>query len=72
MFDRKRGISGERPEHIDFIKNKAKPLFESWGYIGLETLKRVAKHSAFANLPFILETQNDHDGYKKEIEMLKS
>lgn len=32
MFDRKRGISGERPEHIDFIKNKAKPLFESWGY----------------------------------------
>lgn len=32
MFDRKREISGERPEHIDFIKNKAKPLFESWGY----------------------------------------
>lgn len=32
MFDRKRGISGENPEHIDFIRRKAKPLFESWGY----------------------------------------
>lgn len=32
MFDRKREISGELPEHIDFVQNKAKPLFESWGY----------------------------------------
>lgn len=32
MFDRKREISGELPEHIDFIRSKAKPLFESWGY----------------------------------------
>ena len=30
MFDRK--TSGELPEHIDFVKNKAIPLFESWGY----------------------------------------
>lgn len=32
MYDLKRNISGENPRHIDFIKNKAKPLFESWGY----------------------------------------
>lgn len=32
MFDRKRGISGEQPEHIDFVRDKAKPIFESWGY----------------------------------------
>ena len=32
MFDRKREISGELPEHINFIRNTAKPLFESWGY----------------------------------------
>lgn len=32
MFDHKRGISGELPEHIDFVKYRAKPLFESWGY----------------------------------------
>lgn len=30
MFDK--NISGELPEHIDFIKNVAFPLFESWGY----------------------------------------
>lgn len=28
MFDRE--ISGELPEHIDFIKSKAIPLFEKW------------------------------------------
>lgn len=30
MFDE--NISGELPEHIDFIRNKAIPVFESWGY----------------------------------------
>jgi len=30
MFDR--NTSGELPEHINFIKNRAFPLFESWGY----------------------------------------
>lgn len=30
MFDK--DISGELPEHVDFIKNKCIPLFESWGY----------------------------------------
>ena len=32
MFDKKNGISGENPKHIDFVKNKAKAIFESWGY----------------------------------------
>lgn len=30
MFDKI--ISGELPEHIDFIKNKCIPMFECWGY----------------------------------------
>ena len=30
MFDE--NISGELPEHIDFIKNKAIQVFQSWGY----------------------------------------
>lgn len=30
MFDK--DISGELPEHRDFIYNKAIPIFESWGY----------------------------------------
>lgn len=32
MYDRYRGISGEHPRHIDFIKNVATPVFEKWGY----------------------------------------
>lgn len=32
MFDNSRNISGELPEHMDFVYNKAKPLFEEWGY----------------------------------------
>lgn len=30
MFDK--DISGELPEHRNFIYNKAIPIFESWGY----------------------------------------
>ncbi|HAH60671.1 MAG TPA: endonuclease IV, partial [Treponema sp.] len=29
-------------------------------------------HPALKNLPFILETPNEHDGYKREIELLRS
>lgn len=42
------------------------------GEIGVDALTRVINHPALRNLPFILETPNEHDGYKKEIELLKS
>ena len=42
------------------------------GFIGLETLSRVTNHPALRNLPFILETPNEHEGYKNEIELLRS
>lgn len=32
MYDRLRGISGELPEHIDFVRNIAAPRFRAWGY----------------------------------------
>lgn len=32
MFDHARGISGELPEHIDFVKNTAAKKFKAWGY----------------------------------------
>jgi deoxyribonuclease-4 len=41
------------------------------GHIGFDALVRFVKHDALKNLPFILETPNDHDGYAKEIQMLK-
>lgn len=31
-FDKKRGIYAEHPEHLAWVKEYAKPLFESWGY----------------------------------------
>lgn len=41
------------------------------GHIGFDALKRVTVHPALCNLPFILETPNEAEGYKKEIEMLR-
>ena len=32
MFDKNNNISGEDPDHIRFIYDVAKPMFESWGY----------------------------------------
>ncbi len=32
MFDKKRNISGELPEHMEWVHNTAIPLFQSWGY----------------------------------------
>jgi len=32
MYDMENGLSGEDPEHIRFVKEKAIPMFESWGY----------------------------------------
>jgi deoxyribonuclease IV len=42
------------------------------GEIGLEALVRVINHPALRNIPFILETPNEHDGYAAEIALLKS
>ena len=39
MFDKKRGISGELPEHIDFIKNRAIPFLKN-GVIRLKYYTR--------------------------------
>ena len=32
MFDKKRNISGELPEHMEWVHNTAIPIFQSWGY----------------------------------------
>lgn len=42
------------------------------GMIGKEALVRVINHPLLRNLPFILETPNEAEGWKKEIAMLKS
>ena len=41
------------------------------GFIGLDAVNRIINHKALRDLPFYLETPNDIDGYKHEIELLK-
>ena len=41
------------------------------GCIGFEALARIINHPALKNLPFILETPNDHNGYADEIKRLR-
>jgi deoxyribonuclease-4 len=41
------------------------------GCIGLDALVSVINHPQLRNLPFILETPNELDGYEREIRMLK-
>ncbi len=42
------------------------------GHIGAGILKAVVTHPLLQNKPFILETPNEDDGYKKEIAMIRS
>ena len=42
------------------------------GKIGLEALVRVINHPKLRDLPFYLETPCDLDGYRREIELMKS
>ncbi len=41
------------------------------GHIGADTLIRVINHPKLKNLPFILETPNDLEGYAREIDFLR-
>ena len=42
------------------------------GAIGLDGMKGIALHPLLQGKPFILETPNNNDGYKKEIELIRS
>ena len=41
------------------------------GHLGLAAIGRIVNHPALRDLPFYLETPNDLQGYKEEIELLK-
>lgn len=42
------------------------------GHLGLETIANVISHPKLKNIPCILETPNDIDGYAREIDVLKN
>ena len=41
------------------------------GHLGLDAITRIINHPALKELPFILETPNDDEGYTNEIAMLR-
>lgn len=61
MYDLKRGISGENPRHIQFIKEVAIPLFESWGY-KVEILRADRDYLDFFNR--VIEKPRKHLDHK--------
>lgn len=76
-FDRIVGIEKLKALHINDSKNPAgshKDRHEKIGEgsFGLDVLGRFINHPKLAGLPCILETPNEFEGYKKEINMLRS
>ncbi|NLY86201.1 MAG: deoxyribonuclease IV [Tissierellia bacterium] len=56
---------------MDFNSSKDRHEVIGKGTIGLEALVNVINHPLLKGLPFNLETPNDLEGYKKEIEILR-
>ena len=76
-FDRIIGLEKLRAIHINDSKNplgshKDRHECIGKGYIGLDAMKRIVTHPVLNHLPFYLETPNDLDGSKAEIELLRS
>lgn len=76
-FDRVIGLDRLRAIHLNDSKNpfgshKDRHEKIGEGNIGLEAIKRIINHPKLRHLPFFLETPNELEGYKNEIELLRS
>ena len=75
-FDKVIGLSRLKAVHLNDSMNprgsrKDRHQKIGQGEIGEEALKRVVTHPALQGKPFILETPNDDEGYKREISMIR-
>lgn len=75
-FDHVIGLSNLKAIHLNDSMNglgshKDRHAKIGEGCIGLETLVNVVRHPALKNLPFILETPNDDEGWTREIALLR-
>lgn len=75
-FDKVIGLSYLKAIHLNDSLNESGAKKDRHarlgeGKIGLETLYQITRNEKLKNLPFILETPNDLDGYAKEIALLK-
>ena len=71
-FDEVIGLERLKAVHFNDSKNgcgSRKDRHEKLGLgcIGMDAMKRIALHPALQNLPFILETPNEDEGYIREI-----
>lgn len=76
-FDRVIGLDRLKAIHLNDSKNpqnshKDRHEKIGEGYLGIETIKKIINHPKLKDLPFFLETPNELEGHKKEIELLKS
>lgn len=75
-FDNTLGLSRLRAVHINDSMNpkgshKDRHARIGEGTIGLEAFERIINHPSLRNLPFILETPNDDEGWAGEIAALR-
>lgn len=75
-FDKVIGLGYLKAIHLNDSKNpfsshKDRHECIGSGSIGIEAFKRIINHPKLAHLPFYLETPNELEGYKREIELLR-
>lgn len=75
-FDRIIGLDRLKAIHLNDSKNPFKSHKDRHekigeGSLGLEGISRIINHPKLKHLPFFLETPNELDGYKAEIELLR-
>ena len=76
-FDRIIGLNRLKAIHLNdsltsFNSHKDRHAKIGEGSLGLDAIVRVINHPLLRDLPFILETPNDNDGYRQEIALLRS
>ena len=76
-FDRVIGLSYLKAIHLNDTMNeldshKDRHQKIGLGSLGLDGVTRIINHPKLKDLPFVLETPNEIDGYKNEIELFRS
>lgn len=75
-FDEVIGLERLKAIHLndslkDFNMNKDRHGKIGEGFIGHDAIKNIINHPRLKGIPFYLETPNELEGYKKEIELLR-
>ena len=75
-FDRIIGLDRLKAIHLNDSKNPFKSHKDRHekigeGFLGIDAITNIINHPKLKHLPFFLETPNELDGYKQEIELLR-